>query len=768
MNFGHRISIKSLPGRAYFSPPPGSPELQGPRNPERVKSAPNSFFTGERSYASEASTVPFFTSSIIASEMVCIPSPRPVCIAEEIWNVSPSGTSARYSGTTAGAQIARDRVRGPGPRGRPCYSAPPVLDLPAHLDKLARLLALERLAEEERFEEARATLSLAERDARGTALAQLEAIDESALSGRALITYARPGGGELGGARMGAGSPVRLLPRRELPAGEELPRGVVARRTRTRLSVAFDREPPDWATEGRVALELLPNAQTHERMLGALRRLRDTPEGSRWHSVLSGGPPRFEAPPREGTAEAEEQAAQDAAVAHLNPEQREAVRRSLRAKDLLLLHGPPGTGKTTVLVEMVKRAVARGELVLGTAPSNLAVDNLVERLAAAGLDCVRLGHPARVLPSVLDQTLDEKIKAHPQAVVAKGLFKEALRLKAQVRKQRARGRSADRFAEARSADREANALFSEARRREEQAEAEVLANAQVILATLTGLERTDLARRRFGLAVIDEATQAVEPAALLALLKADRVVLAGDHQQLPPTVLSREAAAGGFSLSLFERLVKDAEAAGANTTGAPQLVTLAEQHRMHAAIMEYPSKALYGGKLRAHPDVAGRALDDSPLVVIDTAGRGFEEETPEGSDSKMNPGEADLCAAEARALLALGVIPSELAIIAPYDGQVQRLRSLLEELLDAGLEIDTVDGFQGREKDAVIVSLVRSNDRGELGFLTEVRRMNVALTRARKKLVVVGDGALLARHPYYDGFFEHARVTGAWVSAWER
>lgn len=641
-----------------------------------------------------------------------------------------------------------------------------MLDLPAHLAKLARLLALERLAEEERFEEARATLSLAERDARGTALAQLEAIDESALSGRALVTYARPGGGELGGARMGAGSPVRLLPRRELPAGEELPRGVVARRTRTKLSVAFDREPPDWATEGRVALELLPNGQTHERMLGALRRLEGTAEGKRWHAVLSGGAPRFEAPAREGTAEAKEQAQQEAGAPHLNPEQSEAVRRSLRAKDLLLLHGPPGTGKTTVLVEMVKRAVARGELVLGCAPSNLAVDNLVERLAAAGLDCVRLGHPARVLPSVLDQTLGEKIKAHPQAQVAKGLFKEALRLKAQARKQRARGRSADRFAEARSADREANALFSEARRREEQAEAEVLASAQVILATLTGLERSDLARRRFGLAVIDEATQAVEPAALLALLKADRLVLAGDHQQLPPTVLSQEAASGGLGLSLFERLVKDAEAAG--SAGAPQLVTLAEQHRMHAAIMAYPSKALYGGKLRAHPDVAGRALDAAPLVVIDTAGRGFEEETPEGSDSKMNPGEADLCAAEARALLAAGLPPEELAIIAPYDGQVQRLRSLLEEFLDAGLEIDTVDGFQGREKDAVIVSLVRSNDRGELGFLVEVRRMNVALTRARKKLIVVGDGALLARHPYYDGFFEHARVTGAWVSAWEK
>ena len=166
--------------------------------------------------------------------------------------------------------------------------------------------------------------------------------------------------------------------------------------------------------------------------------------------------------------------------------------------------------------------------------------------------------------------------------------------------------------------------------------------------------------------------------------------------------------------------------------------------------------------------MAGRALDQSPLVVLDTAGRGWEEETPEGSDSKLNPGEAELCAAEAEALLAAGVAPGELALISPYDAQVQRLRHLLAAHLDDGLEIDTVDGFQGREKDAVIVSLVRSNDFGELGFLAEVRRMNVAITRARKKLIVVGDGALLARHRFYDAFFEHARVTGAWVSAWER
>ncbi|HEX9603680.1 MAG TPA: AAA domain-containing protein, partial [Myxococcales bacterium] len=266
-----------------------------------------------------------------------------------------------------------------------------------------------------------------------------------------------------------------------------------------------------------------------------------------------------------------------------------------------------------------------------------------------------------------------------------------------------------------------------------------------------------LRERRFDLAVIDEATQAVEPAAYLALLKADRAVLAGDHLQLPPTVLSEAAQRGGLAISLFERVAQARPDA---------MVTLAEQHRMNERIMRYPSDALYGGRLRAHPSVARHALDEAPLEVIDTAGRGFDEETPEGSESKVNPGEAELAAAEAQRLLDRGVAPRDVAVIAPYDAQVQLLRQRLAAHPD--LEVDTVDGFQGREKEAVIVSLTRSNEAGELGFLADIRRINVALTRARKKLVVVGDGATVRRHPFYDGFFRYAESLGAWQSAWSR
>ena len=456
--------------------------------------------------------------------------------------------------------------------------------------------------------------------------------------------------------------------------------------------------------------------------------------------MLAGGAPRFDTP-RAGAPNA------------LNKEQQAALDLADRAQDFMLVHGPPGTGKTTVLVEVIRRAVARGEKVLASAPSNLAVDNLVERLAAAGVAPLRIGHPARVLPSVLEHTLDQRVRDHESARIAKKLIDDALKLRASARKRQQR-RGPGRFSEARADEREARALFAEARKLDSRAQADVLDRAQVVLATLTGSATKLLAHRQFDLAVVDEATQSVEPAVYLALLKADRAVLAGDHLQLPPTILSPDAAALG--VSLFERLA---------AVHPEAMVTLYEQYRMNEQIMRYPSDALYQGRLRAHPSVAHHHIDSTPLVFIDTAGRGFEDETPEASESKMNIGEAELAASEARKLLAL-LAPEDIAVITPYEAQVQRIRALLAEFPE--LEVDTVDGFQGREKEAIVLSLVRSNEAGEVGFLCDIRRMNVALTRARKKLIVIGDGATIARHPFYDGFLLYAQSIGAWVSAWDR
>jgi superfamily I DNA and/or RNA helicase len=269
---------------------------------------------------------------------------------------------------------------------------------------------------------------------------------------------------------------------------------------------------------------------------------------------------------------------------------------------------------------------------------------------------------------------------------------------------------------------------------------------------------------RFPLALVDEATQATEPATYLAFLRADRVVLAGDHRQLPPTILSPEAVAGGLGVSLFERLV--------DLHGEPVRKMLREQYRTNTALMELSSRWFYGGELRAHPDVADRTLasllpaapiDAPPLIFLDTSGTGWSEESPAQGESLENPGEAKAIEARARALLGAGLRQDQVAVITPYRAQAMRLALALEPL---GIEVDTVDAFQGREAEAVLVSCVRSNSEGRLGFLTDLRRMNVALTRGKVHTFVVGDGATLGGHPFYAALIERAETVGGYRTAW--
>ncbi len=619
-----------------------------------------------------------------------------------------------------------------------------------HFDDLLEWLALERAEEVARVAELKATLPLGELERLGLVWLDLESTGESVgLGGRFLVTLERADKKPFP-APLSNGDLVEVRPRR---AEAEPELATVSQGRAARVELAFDRAPPDFVAEGRLRVDRIANEVTYERARTAVGRFRE-PTGPlvRRRDVLLGRErPRFDDPPKLEPSR------------FLNPEQREAVGLSLAAKDFFLVHGPPGTGKSTVLAEVAVQAARRGERLLCTAASNAAVDHLLELCLDQGLRAIRVGHPARVLDRLKEHTLDLLVERHPDRVLAKELFADAFELLGYARRQRRSGRSRERFSNAREASAEARKLMDEARALERRALASVLGSAEVVCATLSMLESNALAGQTFDRVLLDEATQAIEPLALSAFAQAP-VVLAGDHRQLPPTVLSMEAAKRGLSTSLFERLLE--------THGDSVRRMLREQYRMHERIMSFPSREMYGNELRAHPSVASRLLfelltaevDAPPVLFLDTAGKGFDEQRGELSESFCNEGEARLVVAHARRLLEAGLPARELAVIAPYRAQAR----LIEDLLAApGVEVDTVDAFQGREKEAVLVSMTRSNGDGALGFLTDLRRMNVAMTRPKRHLFVVGDSATLSSHPFYARFIDEAQKSGGYRSAWE-
>lgn len=626
---------------------------------------------------------------------------------------------------------------------------------PSWFDSLARLLELERSAERARLNDERAQLPLGELEARGLVLLDVETTDETAgLGGRHLVTFQHETKRPLS-TRLSPGDLVTVSPRKAQL--DSPPQGTVTSSTRTSVQVAFERPPPPFMGEGRLRIDITANDVTFDRAKNALRTFKGYDSGlkrDRREFVLGNSPPRFEKPPTFTPTRS------------LNPEQLAAVSLALRARDVALIHGPPGTGKSTVLAEVASQLVGQGKRLVCTATSNAAVDHLLELCLDAGLKSIRVGHPARVLPHLQEHTLDLLVENHPDRQIAREMFEEAFDLLGYARKQRTRGRSRARFSNAREASSEAYRLMDDARVLERKALNSVLEGAQVVCATLAALEGSVLRNSAFDVALLDEATQALEPMALIAFLKTPTVILAGDPQQLGPTVLSLDAAKQGLSTSLFERLLKE--------YGDDVKQLLKEQHRMNEDLMRFPSAEMYGGQLRAHPSVAKRTLhevlregasvDAPPLLFLDTAGKGFDEAQAPGTESLWNEGEADLVVARALELLAAGLNPRELAVITPYRAQARAIR---ERLTNLEVEVDTVDSFQGREKDAVLLSLVRSNTEQSLGFLEDLRRMNVAITRPRRHLFVVGDSATLSSHEFYARFLEEVHRQAGYRSAWE-
>lgn len=651
----------------------------------------------------------------------------------------PDGSAAKLVATLDGATFRDRPVR--------CrFAKPPGADA-GHFHTLAKLLDLEADAERERFRELAARGTADD----GNAIAGLKLAEEDAgLGGRLILTFRR--GGVLPPNRLQPGAPVVLT-----QAGVRRPfsaRGVVSDRDERTISVAFENADLELPEDSTWRLDLSPDETARMRQAAALTRVA-TAAGDRLAAIRDAFVVRDREPLAEPVASAD---------SPLNPSQLAAVEFALEASEIAAIHGPPGTGKTTAVVELIRRAVARGQTVLATAPSNAAVDHLLDKLLAIGEEPVRLGHPARVSPALRDRSLDLLVQAHPDARQARKLAKEA----------RAKFRQADKWTKAKPLPGEKQALRAEgrdllaaAREMERSAVDRVLDGSRVICGTLTGVDSETLGRRRFGLVVVDEACQVTEPATWLPILRGDRVVFAGDPCQLPPTILSPAAADAGLAVSLMERAMRDAG------PGISRMLSI--QYRMHDAIMGFSNAEFYGGELVADPSVAGHRLCDlpgvettplteSPFTFVDTAGAGFDEEEEPDTESRRNPREAARAARAVRDLIAAGVSEAAIAVIAPYAGQVRLLRELLAH---TGVEIDSVDGFQGREKEAVVLSFVRSNSEGEIGFLADVRRTNVALTRARRKLIAVGDSATLAHHPFYARFLEYAEHVGGYASVWE-
>ncbi len=438
----------------------------------------------------------------------------------------------------------------------------------------------------------------------------------------------------------------------------------------------------------------------------------------------------------------------------LNPAQESAVNRVLCAREVAIVHGPPGTGKTTTLVEAIYETLHREPQVMVCAQSNTAVDWIAEKLVDRGLSVLRIGNPTRVNDKMLSFTYERRFEDHPLYSELWGIRKELRSLRGQGRRGSYSEREALRSRVSRLRDR-ATAL-------EVQINADLLDGAHVIASTLVSSNHRLLNGHRFGTLFIDEAAQALEAACWIAIRKADRVVLAGDHQQLPPTVKCYDALKGGLGCTLMETVVN-------NKPESVSLLTL--QYRMNEEIMQFSSDWFYGGQLQAAPEVRYRSiLDwDSPISWIDTSGMEFKEEFVGENFGRINRLEADLLLDELQKYITrIGgqrILDERIdfGIISPYKAQVQYLRGRIKSSdalrpYRSLLTVNTVDGFQGQERDVVFISLVRANEEGQIGFLSDLRRMNVAMTRARMKLVILGEAETLTRHTFYRKLLAHIQL----------
>ncbi len=519
--------------------------------------------------------------------------------------------------------------------------------------------------------------------------------------------------------------------------GEEALKGIylggVGRKGAIRL---YAPEFPDWVEDKDVVIKLAPDHHTEGIMKEAVKAISEIPEMRILFDQIHG----------EGPFGNKAVVDEPASIEGLNESQCMAVSAMEQNDHLMLVHGPPGTGKTTTLVAGIQRLLSVDKSVLVTAPSNAAVDHIAKELLKVGVKILRVGNTLKVDETIYPHTSEGGMQGSKEQkqikrlkIQAEELRKMALQYKRNFGKEERAQRSLllKEVKRIRKEIKDIRTYFDE----------KLMESAEVILGTPVGLKNHLDDHAKFDVLVMDEAGQSLEPLAWAVFPMAHSWVLAGDPFQLPPTVLSQKAIAKGFNKSILEQCFRNAQ----------NVFLLDTQYRMRASITQFSSEYFYDGVLKTPEH-----LNDTTMHVsyYDTAGTGFEENTGEDGTSRMNEGELDMV----MKLLELeGLVPENAAFISPYSGQV----AIAKDRLDEKMRISTIDSFQGQECETVIISLVRSNADAEIGFLKDYRRMNVAITRAKEKLIIIGDSATIGQDAFYGKFLEYVEGINGYKSAWE-
>lgn len=623
----------------------------------------------------------------------------------------------------------------------------------AELQQLSELLKLEKQKDFEQFQAFVQSLSLSERVAEGYAWHPVEVEKSGYTYGeRAFVTITQTKASMVP-HQFRAGQPVRFFT--AVPQDKQSEKsGIIHSITKGRMKIVLNsKDLPEWLNAGSLGVDLEFDERSYQEMERALKKVNEA-KGNRLaelRSILLGKKPAsfLDLPPVK--------------LPQLNAAQNEAVNEILAAQDVAIIHGPPGTGKTTTLVQAIRLLCKTESTVLVCAPSNSAADLLTERLHDEGLQVLRIGNISRVEDKIVQHTLEAQISAHPESKNIKKVRLEAAEARRQAMKFKRRFGHEERQ-ERSHLFKQAGELSGWANRLEDLLVENILDSAQVITCTLVGSMHKALGSRTFQTVVIDEAAQALEPATWIPITRSNKVVLAGDPFQLPPTVKSEKARREGFSTTMIEKCL----------LRIPRTSLLNVQYRMNFRIMDFSNQWFYKGKLSAADGIADHQLDmehPSPVVFIDTAGTGFEEQFNEKSQSRYNPEEFQLLCEHLLQLLSAheGKDLPSIALISPYKEQVMHMQDTVADdakLREFALDINTIDGFQGQERDVVYISLVRSNPKCEIGFLNDYRRMNVAMTRARKLLVIVGDSATVGADAFYQAMLEYCETHGGYETAW--